>query len=204
MHLHKKYWGVPVTFLAEEQYLPNCEFVIPPHTVSTIEAGDFSDVLIWYLGQLNDKFIIIMLSDYLITKQVNTDTINVLLRYMNEHPNVLRCQIGNMFGIESSSSHTDTIGDIRIFEGNFLPTSLTPAIWNRELLLEMMVSLTCPWGFEIKGRDKFDSMNWRSIWPVPEPIDYINSIRGRVPDKMVTNQQLVTEIGHMIPPNVEY
>jgi hypothetical protein len=205
MHLHHKYWNHPVTIIAEENYLPDCEFVIPPQADNgTVQSGDFSDVLIWYLLQLKDKFICIMLSDYMITKPVGVDMIYALIGYMDEHDNILRCQLGNMFGSENSSRQTDTIGDIEIREGNFLPTSLTPGIWNRELLLEMLNSNTCAWGLEIKGRDKFVSSSWRSICPVPQPIDYINALRGRITDKMVSTPEIIAEIGHMIPNNVAY
>lgn len=203
-HLHEKYWGESVILLAEEDYSEGrLDFVRPPleelilwdapdDTPGEIPGRHFTDILIWYLRLIEDEHVIIMLSDYLITAPVNTELIKQLQEYM-ELNNVLRGNISCDGGF-CNGQVTDTYKDLEIWEGNFLPTSLTPAMWDRKLLLEMMKWTGTAWSFELNGRDKFPWGGCRSIAPSPGMLRYINSLRGRSMTSMVMTRAVYAEV----------
>lgn len=202
-HLHKKYWGVPVVLLAEDDYSDGqFEFVQPPNDEylvwdkGEIPCDRFTDVLIWYLEQIQDQHVLIMLADYLVTRPVNVALLAQLEEYMQGR-NILRGQVGDDKGLDRGQM-TDTYKNIEIWEGNFLPTSLTPALWNRELFLEMINPADTPWGVEIKGRDKFPWNGCRSIAPKPGILSYVNAFRGRDMSYIVLTKAIYEEVGQYI------
>ena len=204
VHLHQKYWGVPVTLLAEEDYSGGeFEFLRPPEGEGVrwqgeeIATDSFSSVLIWYLRQIEDKHVIIMLADYMITEPVDEKRLLQLEEYMCAHGNILRGQVGDDGGY-CCGQKTDVYKDISIWEGNFLPTSLTPGMWDRALLLEMMDIGLSAWAMEIKGRDKFFRAGWRSIAPSPGCMSYLNALRGRSLENIVMTEEVYQEIGQFL------
>jgi len=211
--MHEKYWGDPVVLLAEEDYSEGqFEFACPPWKEdATWVDGDvpgefpthhFTDVLIWYLRQIEDEHVIIMLSDYLLTAPVDKALIVQLQEYMELHKEVLRGHLERGGGFHSGQL-TDTYRDLEIWEGHFLPTSLTPAIWNRELVLEMMRPRGTPWSFELHGRDMFPWNGCRSIAPQPEMLSYLNCIRGRNMNSMVMTHAVYEEVKQFLKINVQ-
>jgi len=212
-HLHEKYWGAPVILLAEEDYSEGqLEFVRPPleelilwdapdDTPGEIPGRHFTDILIWYLRLIEDEHVIIMLADYLITGPVDTEMLLQLQEYM-ESNNVLRGNISFDDGYYDGQM-TDTYKDLEIWEGGFLSTSLTPAMWNRERLLEMMNWRNTAWSFEIEGRNKFPWDGCRSIAPQPAMLHYINSIRGRNLNSMVMTRAVYEEVKQFLKINVQ-
>jgi hypothetical protein len=212
-HLHKKYWGERITVVAEQPYinsdeeLKDCfDFFAPNFDGNTIEGGEYHETLKQTLRHFDDKFVTIMCADYLIYKPVDVAMITVLLEYMDTHDNVLRANLGINNGM-GSSPVVEKFNNIEIREGNFLPTSLTPGIWNRELLFEMMehempTSKTA-WDVEVKGHDALCNNHLRSIGVAPEPIHYINAIRGRQNYELYMIQEIYDQIKHLIPDNIK-
>lgn len=208
-HLHKKYWGEPVVLLAEADYSEGqLEFVLPPlnelilwdaadDTPGEIPGRHFTDILIWYLRQIEDEHVIIMLADYLLTAPVDTKLIGQLQEYMELDSTILRGHIecGGGFTL---GQNTDSYKDLEIWEGNFLPTSLCPAIWNRHLLLEMIPWRHTSLGFEISCRDLFPSSGLRSVATKPGMVHYINAIRGRNMNFMVMSREVYAEVGQYL------
>lgn len=200
--LHKKYFETPYTLVAEEDYRKGGDFIKPP---SPDHAGDFTEALRWTLNQITDEFVLVMFADHIITSQVNMVIIEQIIEYMSSNKTVLRTQIGDHSGLMQYGTKTETYKDLELYEHNFLPTSLTPGIWNRDLLIKFMQLLggtTTPWGFEIRGRDAFSGSGYRSLGLNVEPMCYINSLRGRNNTSMVISQRTYEEVKDLIPPNV--
>ena len=212
VHMHEKYWGAPVVLLAEEDYSDgHFEFACPPwkEDVSWIDGkipGEipgwhFTDVLIWYLRQIEDEHVIVMLADYLLTAPVDTVLIGQLQEYMELHDEVMRGHIDYGGGYRSGQM-TDKYKDIEIWEGEFLPSSLTPAIWNSQLLHDLMIPRDTAQGMESKGRGIYQKMvdekGCRSIAAKPGMVEYINCIRGRDMSSMVMTHAVYDEVQHLL------
>lgn len=202
-HLHAKYWGAPVTLLAEEDYsYGRFEFVHPPDEVASpykgeIPSGKFSDVLIWYLEQIEEMHVLIMLADYLIERPVDVERLAQLEEYMEDHAPILRGQVGDDGGY-CSGTRTDVYKDIAIWEGGFLPTSLTPGLWNRLQFLEIVPHGVDAWGVEMRGRDRFCQGGYRSIAPAPGILSYLNAIRGRDMTQVVLRESVYHEVSSFL------
>jgi len=203
-HLHDLYWGEPVVLLAEEDYSEGqFDFVCPPwkedaswcdgDVPNEIPSHHFTDVLIWYLKQIEDKHVIIMLADYLLTEPVKTYLIEQFQEYMELNDRILRGHIGYSEAFYQGQC-VDKYKDLDIWEGKIYPASLCPAIWNRDLLLEMMEHRNTAWDFEVKGQAKFPWNGCRSIAAQPIMVHYINSLRARDMRYMVMTRAVYDEV----------
>ena len=205
IRLHRKYWGAPVTLVAETDYSGGeFEFWLPEDYVekNMIEAHAYVAVLRWALEKTKDKYVILMMGDYMIREPVDSEIIDKMVEYMDQEGNIMRCEIGNSRGIIQSGTLTDHYKGVAIYEHNFLPTALTPGLWDRKKFLEILPDGSTAWDVELKGRDKFPSLGFRSIGPLPEPMIYINAIRGRDHHSMVYTPELWAEIGDLIPSDI--
>jgi len=198
--LHEKFWDAPVTLLAEADYSDGkFEFVSPPGDVcnsppsGVIPSSSFSNVLLWYFQQIEDMHILIMLADYFIDKPVDVERLAQLEEYMEAHAPILRGQVGDDGGY-CSGHKIDTYKDIALWEGGFLPTSLTPGLWNRQQFLKIIPNGVDAWGTEIRGRNGFLAGGYRSIAPSPGILSYLNAIRGRDLTKICITEEVYKEV----------
>ncbi len=212
-HMHELYWDAPVVLLAEEDYSDGqFECAIPPwkedatwvdgDVPNEIPGHHFTDVLFWYLKQIEDTHVIIMLADYLLSAPVDIKSLIQLQEYMELHKEVMRGHIDAGGGWYKLSKQTDLYKDIEIWEDNFLPSSLTPAIWNVDLLQRLMVHRDSAHGLESKGRDIFYKMaeeeGIRSVAAKPGMVSYINCIRGGDMSHMVMTHEIYKEVKQYI------
>lgn len=208
-----KYWGEKFTIMAEEPFIDSneefndrWEFIKPNFAESEIHGGEYHETLRWTLNELEDNFVTIMCADYLIHKPVDKERIQQTIEYMEANDNVLRANLGPNILSKTHSTKIEDYKDIEIYEGHFLPTSLTPGIWNRERLLELMAKMEnshTAWDLELRGRDALPKTGFRSIAIFPEPVEYINAIRGRNNEQIVITQEVYDEVKDLIPDNIK-
>ena len=203
--LHKKYSGIDTVLIAEEDYSNGeFDFLRPEFEGEFIRACEFGKVLKWALSKIDNKYVIVMLGDYLIRDKVNSDLISTIMDYMDQEKNIIRCEVGNYRGIKERADHTNTYRGYKILENNFAAMALTPGLWDRKKLLNIITdSMDNPWAFEIVGDKNFTKNEFRSICIYPEPINYINVIRGRDNENIVVTPQMYKSIKKYIPPNIK-
>ena len=212
--LHKKYWGNPLLLVAEEDYSEGAfDFLRPPQVGKdgVIHGGEYARVLGWSLDQFEDPLVLIMLADYLITDPVDKCLMKTLEDYMLEDDSIMRCQVG---GRETLGTlKTDSYKGVNMYENGFLPSSLTPGIWNKAKLKEILNrEINTAWDLERIGRDVFyekgrteiGQSGWRSIGLDYFPMHYENALRGRNNYAMVTTPGLLVDIEHLIPSGVSH
>lgn len=178
MERHEAFFNMPVTLAAEEDYSQGRYHFIKPPFGETIPNGEYGNSLRWALEQVRDRYVIIMMVDYFIQAPVDSYTLRIIARYMTMKGNILRCEIGTNRGV-GGMTEVDVYRGVSIREEKiFLATSLCPGIWDRKKLLEIMKGATA-WDVEIQTNREFQKTSWRSIGVYPEPMDYVNYIRGR-------------------------
>ncbi len=197
-HFWNKFCGLPVTMIAEEDYSEGlCEFRKPPHIVDSdgsIFSGDFGDVLKWCLDRCEEELVIIMLADYLLTKQVNMDELKEIEEYMLANPNVFRCQIGDGAGVSGSLYKEKKYKSFEIYDGPHHQCSLTPGIFRRKMLVEFLRPGQSAWGVEDEGRNYVSARGWKSLWIEPSPMTYLNALRGRQIHDLVMPKDMFEEV----------
>lgn len=218
MHLHNKYWpdAKDITLLAENDYSSGlCEFVkIPQQYIDpngSSYSGNFSTILMWYLNQIADENIVIMLADYWLIKPVNHDVIMNSVNLMSTDKNILRIQFGNNSGVNGRCDLKFNNLEYDYYECGadrncFLTTQLTPGIWSKSNLLKIIKPNWSAWDVEVRGASEYiyTHTNLRSLGVGPEPIHYINAIRGRDQNNIIMHDDIVDEIKHIIPSHIKW
>ena len=130
---------VPASKYLLEKYLPGFDL----YFLNWIgEKSGWSTFVASYLAQLDDKFIIFALDDYLISGSIREDIYKLALNQFERKDAVavklFRCSIEEHIGYPVTTQYT---------------------IWNREFLINLLSKTTDPWDFEINGSKIFREMD---------------------------------------------
>lgn len=200
LFLANKFWPEKITVICECNFTPrsyNCDFI--KLSISTCPPQVFSNTLIQAMHRTPNEFCIIMLADYWIYKPVNTTNLSKSLDYMISRREVLRTDIGDRIMGSKMTAINDVIYECSEKRDCFLPTSLTPAIWNKKNYLQLLRNGLTPWKTELITRDAYLRSSLRSVWCDPGPISYTNVLRSRDNLALVSRKELIDLIGHYIP-----
>jgi hypothetical protein len=128
------------------------------------DFGRYSDGVQWYLRQLKTPLVIILDSDYWLTDPVDLGTLDILVDYMLDNPDVLRIQLGNQSGIDQYAIAREPYQGLVLLDCHednphcFLKVSWIPGIWNRDLLQSVLQPNWNPWECEVEGTEKLKGM----------------------------------------------
>jgi hypothetical protein len=148
----KKYkFDIPIYLGAngdsKEEFVPDNWYYI-----NKGEDITFSKSLISYLDELDDKYIILMLDDFMIRDYVDLELINKAFEFINENNGVYLRLVPNPAGdikIDKNFSLIDVKAKVPYI------TSLQMTIWDREFLIKLLDYNFSPWEFETKaGKSK--------------------------------------------------
>lgn len=152
------------------RYWPDCPFDIFLVTnflsyndprVKTISVGedvDWSTNVRAALQKIPHRYLMILMEDYLLTTQVDTVAIGRLLDYMRNH------QTGylRLFPSPGPARVTDMVDDLEIGviePGEPYRVSLQAAIWDKQIVEELIVIGESAWDFEIQGTERSSRLN---------------------------------------------
>jgi hypothetical protein len=187
---------------------PLVEFHRPPGS-GVWEASEFVPGLHWFMQRCQHQFIIMHMLDYLLLGPANLGPLDDIVAYMEAHPEVLRADISSDYSAIPYSVHTERYRSLNIFEcppdrkGCFLPSSLCPAVWNVNLLRELMPRHGNPWSFERHLEQSYlQRPELRSIIATPELFQYVNMCRGRDQNRICMATSIYDEVKHMIPAHI--
>ena len=139
-------------------YLINNEYPFKHDGVHVMNTG--AEVNWFYrtilsLNNLREKYIMFMLEDYLISKQIKNEMIDEILNFMDSN---------EAYYYQLSVGNTGSKSDLRtqVSARTNYPVSLQPALWQREKFLDILNGIIgkTPWDFEYyftqKYQDKTD------------------------------------------------
>jgi len=219
-HLFNKFWdaNLPVTVLSSRKpnfQFENLEYVqVPGHL---FQEGDwywglFGNGIKWFLEQIPESNVIIMMADHWPKEPVDTETIAILLEYASDHKDVFRISLFPHHAL-SVLERTEIYKGVELWEcpghqpGCFLLMSLVPAIWNRDLLIEAVKEDCGPWEFEALGSNilKAKSPGLRHIISIPQAIYYAHVARTRAKQIHLSAMpaNLAEEIKKWIPSDIQ-
>lgn len=95
------------------------------------------------LEQIHEKYVLFLLEDYFISKNIKNDDILELVQLMDDE-NLYYCRLSE------SLIHSKTKKVISVPTGTNYAVSLQPGIWNREYLINLLkkINKESPWDFE--------------------------------------------------------
>jgi hypothetical protein len=196
IYFHHKYFDLPITFLSDRPIPGNKVIEAFPYDMAIYKRAGEKEVgrlLKDAIRQVNKPLLAITLTDMLPIHPVDMEAFHVLESYMLGHPDVAR---GNLFS--GNAEITPNRGDVarltrdlgRVLQddprlsiltipantvsviSNLCCTTLVPAIWSKEFLLDFIED---DWGFdsiELPGKYKYKKQDrWHSILTLPALLD---------------------------------
>lgn len=148
------------------------------YSISHADYGPnkWSDGVIQFLHAVPDDHFVLMLEDYWLIRTVNHDCISACHEYMLGRPDVLRFDLtddrqyaGGMVDVESYGSYDI----IETPAGTPYQLSLQAAIWNRQLLLQLLQRGKSSWETEIHSNPPPEM---RVLGTRQRPVRYANGI----------------------------
>lgn len=184
LHLLRKYWiGLMPRVIIAGYSHPKWEL---PDWAEFWSIGDFkdypaerwSDGLIRFLdhGPLRpaDSQLIVMLEDYFVLRDIDTNSIVLMSQYLRSRPDVLRMDLS------TDRLYCQTVKEIGCFgRMDIVETpppadyqcSLQPAIWDRQKLRALLRPNESPWEFELLGTARANNQfYWSAVGTRQAPI----------------------------------
>lgn len=137
------------------------------------------------INSIDEQYLMVLIEDYFLLNDVNTDVINDFFNYMLER----EVDYFRLFPCPGPGKITDNIGSHKIgtiASGEPYRTSLQAAIWNKELIDKILVDGESAWEFEVDGSkrsdgmaDKFMSISRESIKRLPFNYFCTAVVKGR-------------------------
>lgn len=175
LYLYKKYFDVPLTFFSDRP-IEGCNAIEVFPRNMRIYQEPCGKLIKDALSRIDKPIVSITLMDMLPISMVDIGKFRILAKYMAEHANVAR---GNLYAAVDSIaiSSRDMLheGDgfsIRKLSskqhGQIGATSILPAIWRKDFLLEFIEDAWTFDAIELPGQHKFMAQDkWYSIAMLP-------------------------------------
>lgn len=160
LYLYSKYWNWPATVYGFKRPAyaleDNVEFV-SLGSMADYPADRWSDAVIKALDQVQSDQIIILLEDYWLTRQVDTNAVDAIAAYMRKHKDIVRGDLTTDRLYATNLQEVEPWGKLDIIE-NDPPAqyhfSTQAAVWNVELLKRFMRQGETPWQAELEGTSR--------------------------------------------------
>lgn len=155
------------------------------HNVMVGQDKSWSDSLITALQEVNTQYVLILLEDYILTKEVNVQRLNDVINYMsNSNAAYAEVVVDDglfKYGYEKNKNLASGIDGviIRSIDGEYR-NSLQACVWNKEDLMQVLEEGWSAWDFEIKGNAKTRDIKKDFLALITEGVfGYINAVDKR-------------------------
>jgi hypothetical protein len=160
-HLFNTFWGAdqPVTVIGfnPPKFEMKGNFRFHSLGKENKPPGEWSNKLIALLDMVEDTHFILFLEDFWMTDKADVDCVHVLTNWMKDHPDALRMDLWRDRQAKKQAFDLETVHGYQIVETparTKYQMSLQAAIWNRDLLREVLVPNESPWQVEIIGTQR--------------------------------------------------
>lgn len=193
-----KYWKpnpeVVVVGFAEPSFdLPSNFSFLSLGDMKDYPIGNWSDAVIKFLGMIEDSHFVLMFEDYWITRQVDVEAVGILHDYARQFTYTARI---DLTGDRLYSGYADLnygvvnrLDLVKSMPGSPYHMSMMTAIWNRELLSEILIPGESPWDVEINGTPRLAHAQDMLVlgtrqWPVKHTLAH----RGGNPNELLLDE----------------
>jgi hypothetical protein len=184
LHLYQKYWGWPAIvfgFSKPEFELPKCARFESMGAFSDYPAGKWSDAVIKALQSNGDKYAVVLLEDYWLTRYVDEKAINLLGTYVMSHGDIARADLVTDRLYAPDLIEVEPYDDLDIISNDPPPSyhmSLQASIWNKAALLDALVEGESAWLAELNGTTRLINAGWRVIGTRQCPVRYVIGVQN--------------------------
>lgn len=183
LHLYQKYWGWPAIvfgFTPPKFELPKCARFESVGAFEDYPAGKWSDAVIGALQSTGDKYAIVLLEDYWLTRQVDTDAIRSLAGYVMQYGDIARADLVTDRLYAPDLIELEPYNDLDIISNDPPPSyhmSTQASIWNKAALLDALVPGESAWDTEMNGTARLISAGWRVVGTRQCPVRYVIGVQ---------------------------
>lgn len=209
-YLFNQFWGEKQPVLVAG-YNPPTWRLPPNFAFHSISKHDYpqekwSNAFIELLNSIPDEYFVLMLEDYWLTRQVDTNAVDVFHKFMAQTGDIVRFDLTNdRLHAKGDCRNAQEIPPIDHYDIVYTPPdtpyqmSFQAAIWSRGLLLQVLEPDKSPWEVELHTQFPPDfgvvgSRQW--------PVRYANAIRKGAIDedqlKMI-RQPYMAKVREWIP-----
>jgi len=180
-YLFNVYWSAqqPVDVLCESLppfALPENFTPVPVNLADGWPKEKWTNGFVKYLNSIPEQLVVLLLDDYWLNRTVDVRGVVTLLEYMCINPLVLRMDLtmdrlyaGGMRDYEPYGHY-----DLIHAPGSPYEMSLQAAIWNKELLLTVLMPDWNPWEVEMQGTSVVNEREMLVLGTRQNPIRYTN------------------------------
>jgi hypothetical protein len=152
--------------------------------------GKWSDALIKLLNSIDDGHLIIMLEDYYLTRKVDTEAVRILSDYARQFTYTVRIDLtGDRLYAGNANLDYGTVNRLDLVKsmpGSPYHLSTMAGIWNRELLLKVLIPNESPWDLEISGTTRLSHAQEMLVLGTRQwPVKYILAHRRGNPNELL-------------------
>ncbi|MFA5424958.1 MAG: hypothetical protein WC374_13975, partial [Phycisphaerae bacterium] len=143
----------------------------------------WSDALIKLLKQTDDKLVCLFLEDYWLIRPASR--IVVPKAILDDHTALIRFDLTSDTIGSKKPKRLYSLDGYDIFERTDpqYSFSLQAAVWNRKLLLDVLVPGETPWQVELNGSDRLNKKDYRVFGTAQWPVMYTIAVNKGVLDK---------------------
>lgn len=183
----------PPFFNFFDRYWPNCPYPVylgtnntpfqhpKVKTIFSHRNTTWSDELEVILHQITEKYIIIILEDYFISKAVNNNEINELIFAMKETNAAYIKLAAFPKKYDNLWPHTklEKFPNLAsIHKGSKYRVCLQAALWDKYLLQELLNTSENPWQFEIEASKRSNTLSNDFLCVIANPVE--NKVHGPI------------------------
>ena len=177
-HQWNKYCGLPITIVGFSQ--PDFKM---QENFSFYSLGNFadypadkwSDSIIKLLDAIDDKYIMIMLEDYWLVRNVDIQALKAIDKFCNCYSNIARFDLTEDRLKGGMSKDIGYIGRLDLIEAQRTSynASLQASIWSTDYLKRILVPGESPWNFELQGTERLNNIEDMRVLGVRQyPVRY--------------------------------
>lgn len=173
----EKYWpdfDMPVVINTESKSFKYKKFNIKTFNLFQDRKVPWGERLIEHLKRIETKYVLFMLDDFFLARQVNVETISDCITWMEENDNIAVFSFHRVDDEKNLSSDKYVDFELRPRNGQYR-FNCQAAVWRRERLIEFVKKNESPWDWEIFGSirsRKFNDEFYSLIDGVEEPLFY--------------------------------
>ena len=183
LHQWKKYapnWSITVAGFTKPD--AECDFV----SIGKFEdypVNKWSDALISLLHRTDDKLVCLFLEDYWLVRPVSR--IVVPKAILDDHTALIRFDLTSDTIESKKPKRLYSLDQYDLFERTDpqYSLSLQAAVWNRQLLLDVLVPGETPWEVELNGSERLNKKGYRVFGTAQWPVMYTIAVNKGVLDK---------------------
>jgi len=217
----------PYAYLFEKYWIPNVPVLVagfspPPFSLpdnfSFTSLGNFadypfnrwSDALIKLLNNIPDEVFVLMLEDYWITRQVDTNAVQMLVDYTHQFGYVMKVDLCAdrlyAYGADLSYATCGYLDLVKSMPGSPYHMSLMTGVWRKEHLLRHLIPGESPHDVELTGTFRVShDQNVLILGTRQWPLRHTLGLRGADPNTILLNElhpsdvEEMTKLGYFKP-----